>query len=327
MRLSKKWLVIIVAIVVVVITGYSITGSYQTTQVVTDVLSIPTITPSFPTPVRHIIIIAMENAEYSNVIGNETSTPYQDSLASKYALAAEYYAVSHPSLPNYLSLIAGSTLGVSSDCQPSQCSQSGRSIVDLLNQKGFSWREYAESLPTNCSQSISSDGLYYPKHNPFVYFSDITGNRGSGQVSGYCQSHVIPFSRFATDIANNELPNYAFITPNACDDAHSCSLSTGDRWLASVVPEIINSPEFNSTVLFIVYDEGTSNLGMNGTQGGGHVACIIVSPFVKAGYVSHIQYSHYSLLATIESIYNLGDLRQKDASAPVMQDIFTISFT
>jgi phospholipase C len=313
------------AVVIAVTVIASLVILYETTPVVTDVLTAPTATPNFPTPIRHVVIIVMENKEYSSVIGNTTEAPYQNLLASKYALASQYYAISHPSLPNYLSLIAGSTLGISSDCEPIQCSQNAKSIVTMLNQGGFSWKEYAESMPTNCSQVASSDNLYYPRHNPFVYFSDITGNYGSGKTSSYCESHVVPFSEFNLDLANNKLPNYAFITPNVCDDAHDCPLSTGDNWLSGIVPEIIHSPEFNSTVLFIVYDEGTTNLGMNGSEGGGHVACIIVSPFVKMGYKSQIQYSHYSLLATLEAIYNLGNLGRDDAGAPTMQDLFTIS--
>lgn len=282
-----------------------------------------TTVPTFPTPIRHVIIIVMENAEYSSVIGNSTSTPYQNMLSTKYALAGEYFATTHPSLPNYLSLVAGSYFGISSDCQPNECSQSGKSIVDLLNQRGFSWKEYAESMPTNCSQTIS--GLYYPKHNPFVYFTDITGNYGSGQTSQYCKSHVIPLTQLSIDLVNNALPNYSFITPNICDDAHDCSLAAGDNWLRTLVPQIINSPEFSSSVLFIVYDEGTTNFGVNGSQGGGHVACIVVSPFVKKGYRSTTQYSHYSLLATDEAIFNLGNLGENDAKAQVMQDLFTIT--
>jgi phospholipase C len=320
---GKRIILFVTGVAVIVIIISSLATLYETAPPVTNVLTAPTITPKFLTPIRHVIIIAMENAEYSSVIGNGTTTPYQNLLASKYSLAAQYYATTHPSLPNYVSLIAGSAFGITSDCQPNECSQSGRSIVDLLNQGGYSWKEYAESMPTNCSQTISSDNLYYPKHNPFVYFSDITGNHGSGQTSSYCKTHVVPFTQFSLDLANNNLPNYAFITPNVCDDAHNCSLSTGDNWLSGVVPKIINSSEFNSTVLFITYDEGSTNLGVNSSQGGGHVACIIVSPFVKMGYTSQVQYSHYSLLATIEAIYNLGNLGQNDATAPVMQDIFT----
>lgn len=315
-----------VGIVIVIVVVSSIVVTYETPPVITDVLTAPTTSPIFPTPVRHVIIIMMENAEYSSVIGNASATPYQDMLASKYALAAQYYATDHPSLPNYISLVAGSPLGISSDCDPSQCGLVGeKSIVNLLNQKGFSWKEYAESMPSNCSETASSDGLYYPRHDPFVYFSEITGNRGSGHVSSYCEAHVVPFGQFSKDLESNNLPNFAFITPNICDDAHSCPLTTGDNWLASVVPGIIDSPSFNSTVLFIVYDEGRTNLGVNGSSGGGHVACIVVSPFSKMEYASQVQYSHYSLLATVEAIYELGSLGRNDAGAPIMQDLFSIN--
>ncbi len=324
---SRKSLILLLGFVTVVIIVASLfVVLSENSSSIPTVLSTPTTAPTFRTPIKHVIIILMENAEYSSVIGN-SATPYQNLLASKYVLATHYYATNHPSLPNYVSLVAGSNLGISSDCQPSQCSQNSESIVSLLNQNGFSWKEYAESMPTNCSQMVSSDGLYYPKHNPFVYFADITGNHGSGQTSSYCQSHVVPFTQLSLDLSNNNLPNYVFITPNICDDAHDCSLAAGDSWLASVVPQIINSTEFASTVLFITYDEGATNLGVQGTHGGGHVACIVVSPFVKMGYQSQVQYSHYSLLATVEAIYNLGNLGRNDATATVMQDLFTINLT
>jgi phospholipase C len=68
-----------------------------------------------------------------------------------------------------------------------------------------------------------------------------------------------------------------------------------------------------------VYDEGSSN---DTISGGGQVPVILVSPFAKAGYVSHIEYSHYSLLATVEEIFNLGSLGRSDASASAMGDLF-----
>src|SRR5487761_233591 len=63
----------------------------------------------------HIFVIVMENEEYGSVIGNPRA-PYINQLAASYGLATHYYAVGHPSVPNYLALIAGSTLGVTSDC-------------------------------------------------------------------------------------------------------------------------------------------------------------------------------------------------------------------
>jgi phospholipase C len=144
-----------------------------------------TSTSTIPT-VRHVITIVMENEEYSQVIG-DPSAPYENALAVNYTLLTSYYAVRHPSLPNYLAMVSGTTQNVSSDCLPSQCSTNSSSIVDLLQSHGLTWKEYAESMPTNCSQTVSSDGLYQPKHGPFVYFSSITGNHGTGQTSAYCK--------------------------------------------------------------------------------------------------------------------------------------------
>lgn len=278
---------------------------------------------SSPVPsgsVRHVVTIVMENEEYSSVIGNP-SAPYENALAANYTLLTSYYGVTHPSLPNYLAMVSGNTY-VSSDCAPSQCSVNSSSVVNLLQSRGLSWREYAESMPANCSQTASADGLYQPKHNPFVYFENITGNNGSGPTSAYCDSHVVSLSQFWVDLAANALPAYSFVTPNMCDDGHDCSLSTADAWLSTVVPKIEASQEFASTVVFVVYDEGSTNAGF-GDVAGGQVPCIVVSPLVIHGYRSDVQYSHYSLLATTESLLGLGGLGRNDSTAQPMSDIFS----
>lgn len=274
-------------------------------------------------PIKHIIILMMENEEYGDVIGS-SDAPYETMLASQYAIAGDYFAVTHPSLPNYLALVAGDTFGFSTDCLPVTCTLPYQvtTVANLLNAKHLSWREYAESMPTNCSQTTSVDGLYDPEHDPFVYFSDVTGNYGTGSTSPYCDSHVVPLDQFWTDSIKDNLPAYSMITPNICDDAHSCQLPAGDTWLSTYVPLIINSPSFSSTALFIVYDEGTTGLG----PGGGQVVCLLVSPFAKHGYVSTVEYTHYSLLATVEAIFGLGNLGRNDATASPMSDLFASGF-
>jgi phosphatidylinositol-3-phosphatase len=273
--------------------------------------------------IKHVIVIVMENEGYGSVIGS-SSAPYENQLASQYALAGNYFAVSHPSLPNYLALVAGDTFGVTSDCHPAQCPLPDTTIATLLDANGLSWKEYAESMMSNCSQSDSQNGLYVARHVPFVYFGSITGNSGSGETSDYCNSHVVPFTQFSEDLASSSLPSYSFITPNICDDAHSCPLSAGDKWLSAVVPGIISSSSFSSTALFIVYDEGSNDAGF-GSNSGGQVVCILVSPFARPGYVSEVQYSHYSLLATVEAILGTGSLGRNDATASVMSDMFSSS--
>ncbi|MDG6967663.1 MAG: hypothetical protein JRN58_05240 [Nitrososphaerota archaeon] len=270
--------------------------------------------------ISHVIVVLMENEEYGSVIGSP-SAPYENSLAANYALAANYTGVAHPSLPNYLALVSGSTFGVTTDCFPAQCSlpSSVPTVASLLDAHHLSWMEFAQSMPTNCSQLESPDGLYLPKHDPFVYFGSVTGNDGTGATSAYCDSHVVSLSQFYLDLASGGLPNYSFVTPNMCNDGHSCPLSTGDHWLSTFVPRVINSSAFSSTAMFIVYDEGSPT---DLTGGGGYVACLLVSPFAKPGYVSHVSYSHYSLLATVETIFGLGNMGRNDATASPMSDLF-----
>ncbi len=301
--------------------GYSTSSSSSS---VASLSSSSSLSSSNSQPITHVVIILMENEEESSVIGNPEA-PYQNSLASSYALAGNYFGVAHPSLPNYLALISGSTFGVNSDCLPAQCTLPGSvsTIATLLDSHHLSWKEYAESMPANCSQTNSPDGYYYPKHDPFVYFGAITGNNGTGATSSYCESHVVSLNQFYIDLQAGNLPSYSFITPNIYDDAHSAPLSTGDEWLSTFVSKIINSSSFSSTALFITYDEGNDN---DTTLGGGQVPCILVSPFAKMGYVSHVQYSHYSLLATVEAIFNLGSLGKNDANATVMSDMFARGF-
>jgi phosphatidylinositol-3-phosphatase len=301
-------------------TTSTLTSTLTSTQTVTQQ---PTFTSQ---PISHVVIILMENQEYGSVIGN-ASAPYENHLASTYALAGNYYAVAHPSLPNYLALVAGSTFGVNSDCVPAQCSipSNVATIATLIDTHNLSWREYAESMPANCSQVDFTYGLYYTKHNPFVYFGSITGNNGTGAASGYCDSHVVSMDQFYLDLQAGKLPNYSFITPNICDDAHSCPLSSGDQWLSTVVPKIINSSSFATTALFITYDEGTTNDTSiaDASGGGGQVPCILISPFARAGYVSYTHYTHYSLLATVEGLLGLGTLGRNDSAAAPMSDLFT----
>jgi len=273
--------------------------------------------------IKHVIIIVEENEAYNSIV-NSSEAPYQNQLIRQYALAENYFSVEHPSLPNYLDLTAGSDMGITTDCSPSStCQVSGRmtNIGDLLNSSNLSWKEYAESMPAPCY--LADSGNYAVRHNPFVYYTDITSN------STYCDQHVVPMNDttgLIQDLQSGSLPNFSFVTPNLCDDGHdSCSSSQtqveqADNWLNLLVPKIISSPMFASTALFIVYDEGT-------TSPSSQVVCIVVSPFAGAGYVSEAYHTHFSLLATVENIFGLATLGKNDTTSPAMTEIFAPSYT
>jgi len=258
-------------------------------------------------PISHVVVIVEENKPADSIIGN-SAAPYLNRLLKTGALAQNYHALTHPSLPNYIALTSGTTAGISSDCNPSgsKCRANVPNIADTIEQSGHSWKEYAEDMPTSCN--ASNAGLYAVRHNPFMYYPGITSD------STRCASHVVPFSQFSRDLSGH-LPDFSFITPNLCNDMHNCSVQTGDAWLAQQVPLILKSAAFTRqhSLLVITWDEGEA--------GDNRVPAIFAGPAARPGYTSGARYSHYSLLHTLEVLWNLPPLTQNDRSAPVMNDM------
>ena len=261
--------------------------------------------PSF----SHIFIIVLENKEYTTIIGNKQAR-YLNSLTNAYAVADNYYAIAHPSLPNYLALTGGSTFGLSQDC--TGCFQAAPNLADQIEASGRSWKAYMESMPAPCYIGNSPDGLYTQKHDPFVYYDDIRTNKSR------CTSHIVPLTQLFTDIAANHLPDYTWISPNMCNDMHSCSIAVGDKWLSQIVPTILHSDAFtHDGVLFITFDEGKSGASCCGDAQGGKIVSFVISPLVRAGWRSNTPETHYSLLRTVEASWGLSPLGNAARSAPM----------
>jgi hypothetical protein len=245
----------------------------------------------------HIAVILMENEEYGSIIGSR-STPYINALARRYALASSMYAISHPSLPNYLALTGGSTFGISSDC--TDCSVGKSSIVDQLEQARISWKAYMEGIPTPCFTGAGA-GEYAKKHDPFVYYTRVAGSPSR------C-AHVVPLTELAADERASTLPTFIWITPNLCHDMHDCSASTGDRFLATLVPPLLRALGPRG-LLFLTWDEGTSDNGCCRLASAGHVATIVAGPGARPGARMKAPVDHYSVLQTIEDLLGLPRLR------------------
>jgi len=265
--------------------------------------------------VSHIFQIILENKLYDSVIGN-SSAPYLNGLAQQYGLATNYYAIRHPSLPNYIALIGGSTFGITNDC--TSCFIDELNLVDQLESAGKSWRAYMEGMPSPCF--VGDQGKYQQKHNPFIYFDNIRQNPSR------CNK-IVPFSQFAQDLATNNLPNYVWITPDMCNDTHDCPTATGDAWLHTWVPQILASPAWQQNgVLFITYDESVGRDGSGCCQEahGGHVVTLVISPLGKPAYQSTTAYDHYSILRTIEASWGMPRLNGAAcACTPSMTSFFT----
>ncbi len=270
----------------------------------------------------HAFIVLEENHSYSNVIGS-SSMPYLNGLASANGLATQYYADAHPSLPNYFMLTVGagtSITGSEGDSYSGVVTQDN--VVQAITAAGKTWKCYAESLPSVGYLGTDS-GAYVQHHNPFVYFSDV-------QSSSTQASNVVPFTQLATDMANNSLPDYAFIVPNVNDDAHNCPvgmatctsdqmLATADQWLSTNISPLLASLAFQNSLLIVVFDEAEDTDTENG---GGHVPAVIVSPLAKAGYQSTTLYQHESTLRLMMEGLGVTDLPGAAATAPEMTEFF-----
>src|SRR5205823_974178 len=221
--------------------------------------------------IPRVAVVVMENREYSDLIGSGAA-PYVNKLATRYALATQFYAVSHPSLPNYLALLGGSTFGITSDC--TSCSVNSENLVDQLSRRGISWRAYMEGLPSPCYEGDYS-GEYAKKHDPFMYFDSIANNPKR------C-SHVVPFTKLHADIVNHRVPRLAWISPNLCHDGHDCTTAAADGFLHRHLPALISALGPGG-VLFLTWDEGDTDAGCCSLAAGGRVVTIVAGPGARRG--------------------------------------------
>jgi hypothetical protein len=245
----------------------------------------------------HIVVIVMENHEFSDIVGSRDA-PFINSLTRSGALATAAHGVAHPSLPNYLALTGGSTFGITSDC--TDCSVGASSIVDQLASMRLTWKTYMEDLPRPCFIGANAGG-YAKKHDPFVYYRDLVRDPAR------C-SNVVALTQLQADERRGTLPTFIWITPNLCHDMHDCSPATGDRFLAGLVPPLLRSLGANG-LLFLTWDEGTTDQGCCGLASGGHVTTIVAGPGARRGARVSKPVDHYSVLQTIEDALNLPRLR------------------
>jgi hypothetical protein len=250
-----------------------------------------------------IVVIVLENRDSQEVAGNRAA-PFFDELARRYAELTDYDAIDHPSLPNYLALISGSTHGIENDC--SHCVIDAPNLVDELGAAGKSWKAYFEGLPR--PGFTGKWGRRYSKAvNPFVHFGDIVSNPSR-------LARIVPLTAFRDDLAERNLPDFSFVAPNLCHDMHSCSVSTGDEWLRDFLPPLLGSPQFERGTVFVVFDEGRHN---DTAGGGGLVPALVLGAHVRAGADSSKPLDHYSLLRTIEDAWSLPPLGYSAETQPI----------
>jgi hypothetical protein len=244
-----------------------------------------------------VVWIVMENKTYSQVIGS-SNAPYINKLADQCGLATSFYAEAHPSLPNYIAMTSGSTQGITDDNDPSSHPLTAPSIFSQLNT---GWRSLEESMPSNCY--LSNSGQYAVRHNPAAYFTNIRTQ---------CAAQDQPLTD-PPDLS----AKFTFITPNLCNDMHSCSVASGDSWLATWMPKILNSNQYQSGSMAVIltWDEDDYSDSQ-------HIPTLMISPSTPAGTKAGTRFNHYSLLRTTEELLGITTyLGNASTAASMRQDL------
>ena len=272
--------------------------------------------PVSTAPFGNVYLVALENTNYADVIGS-SSMPYLNGLANQYGLATQYYADTHPSIGNYFMWTTGQIITNDDSKVPQTFPISSDNVVREVLAAGKTWKQYAESIPSVGylgDDSTCCGGQYYAHHAPLPYLADA---QTATQLS-----NIVPFTQFATDLNASALPNYAFITPNGCNDAHDCGLNVADNWLKSNIDPLIKSAQFQKDgLLVIAFDES----GSDNTNGGGRVVAVIISPFSKPGFKSTTLYQEESVLRLMLEGLGIKVLPGAAATAPKMWEFFTFT--
>lgn len=279
--------------------------------------------------IKHVIVIAMENHDADQIYDDRVNAPYIHSLVERYAHADNFddeLPLEIPSEGHYVWMEAGThrfSDALFDDDSPPSARVSTGSNQHLTRQiknsdTRLSWMTYQEGMNAQTGACpIRSSGFYVPKHNPFIFFRDVSGDPPA-EDTPYCAAHHEPYSSLAADLSG-ELASYVFITPDQCHDMHGqrgCPeenpIRTGDKWLASELPRLIAYAEQHDAVIFITFDEGSSSIKM---------PFIAIGTMIKPHYTGTERYNHSSQLKTVERILGLPPLPSV-ATSNDLSDLF-----
>ena len=235
---------------------------------------------------NHIFLIILENRTADQILGNPKA-PNLNRLAQEYGKASNFYAVRHPSEPNYVAILGGDTFGIADDdayyCTPHLrkigCKKSDRtgyvdhtlsvpSLMDQLSARHLGWKGYFQSIPSPASPVFrwpadtadgDSQALYAVKHNAFMNFRAV-------QDDPHKAEKIVGFDVLDHDIAAGTLPNFAEIVPDQCHDMHGvvgcrdedALVSDADSTVGRIVGQITATPmwkEPRNSAIVITFDE------------------------------------------------------------------------
>jgi hypothetical protein len=283
-----------------------------------------TATPMSTHAIKNVFVIVMENHDWRDIKGS-ASAPYINGTLLPLGAHAEGYTSPgsvHPSEPNYVWLEAGDTLDIADDDDPVLNYRTTKNhLTRQMESANVTWRSWQESItPGLCP--VASSGLYGAKHNPFVFFDDVTDGRDPH--SAHCLEHIRPYEELAGALGSQgAVAQYNFITPNLCDDMHDSAgcatpdnVANGDAWLSREVPKILASKAYqDGGALFITWDESE---GGDGTP----IGLIAISSLAKKGYSNQVAYTHSSLLRSVQDVFSLRPYMRDAVNATSLDDLF-----
>ncbi len=267
---------------------------------------------------RVVFVVTLENKSAALIYGS-ADAPYLNSLLATAAYATDFQDLipTVPSEPHYVWMEAGTnafadhTFTDDADPSPTNSTASTEHLVNQLEAASVGWMSYQEDMAeaTTGLCPVASNGLYRAKHNPFVFFQDVTGNPPS-KTSARCAAHHKPYAALAGDLAAGELAGYVFITPNLCHDMHGATacpqgstagpnIRAGDAWLSVELPPILDYAHAHDGVVFLVWDEGSGSANI--------LPFFALGDHVKPGATA-VAYSHSSLLRSVEAILGVPTL-------------------
>ncbi len=251
----------------------------------------------------HVVICVLENHGYWSIVGSPYA-PFINGLIGRSALLQEYYALTHPSQPNYIMLYSGDAQGVSDDYLPSGTPWSTPNLGSALLQNGFTFVGYSEDLPGQGALDEVSGG-YYRKHSPWVNWQ----GTGTNQLPIACNQ---PFSAFPVDY--HFLPDVSFVIPTVDHDMHDGTdpqrIQTGDDWVRDHLEAYIDWADQNNSLFILVFDED-DDLSQN------HILCLFHGPMVQNGVYGTNGHHHYDLLRTLVDMYDLPDIGASAGAEPI----------
>src|SRR6184192_1857060 len=323
--------------VVLLILGLSTVATGQTLKSATASTTSPQASTAAGTYFDHVVVVIMEDHGIQEICGSSPppcqstmGAPYMAGLANSYAIGSQYLGVTHYSQADYLAMLGGTT----DNCSSAGCPWpfNGPNLVDRLEASGLTWKGYMENQNMASGCDLSYHQPYTPEHNPFVGFTDIVNSptRCSQIVLANPSGCSVTDCPLINDLNSGSAPNFMWLTPNNCDNMHgftgicAASVSFGDGYLSSLVPNILKSTTFTTqrSALFVVFDEGNGYCPLNQSTTEDCVYAVWAGPLAKANYGTTNLYNHYSWLRTVEVNWNLQSLTTNDANATPMTEFF-----